>query len=136
MPRYGQDLRQWADYFVMNSDPRKKDTDEDGILDHDDPLKLTYGISNCMSNDYKEELFSEIDQIIKDDFSWIMENKNIGYYSTRDCIDILYEYDDLITDLSNGYLLPKAAIQTMFALFGTFSITWIVLYNWQLAGGG
>lgn len=42
-----------------------------------------------------------------------MENKNIGYYTTEECIDIIYEYDELITKLSNQYFIPKAAIQAI-----------------------
>ncbi|MCD8096071.1 MAG: hypothetical protein LUE12_08100, partial [Ruminococcus sp.] len=100
-------------YFVMKSNPKDVDSDGDTVNDYEDPLKLEYGISKKLSLCYKETIYDEIDNQIKIDFSWIMQNKNIGYYSTLDCINILYEYDELITQLSNQYLIPKAAIQSI-----------------------
>lgn len=99
--------------FMMSSNPSKKDTDGDGINDKDDPLRLIFGFNKRMSTSYKADLYNEIDAQIREDFSLIMENKNIGYYSTEDCLDILYKYDELITDVSNKYLIPKASIQTI-----------------------
>lgn len=99
--------------FTMNSDSTKKDSDYDRVPDSEDPLKMKRGISNKMSSDYKDKLYSEIDAQIKEDFSWIMQNKNVFYYSTEECMDIIYKYDEWITELSNKYLLPKAAIQTI-----------------------
>lgn len=98
------------DYYT---NPVKADTDGDGILDKDDPLKFEYGISRKMKYTYKDKLCAEIDYQIKKDFNLFMENKNVGYYSTEECIDIIYRYDSLITRLSNEYRLPKAAIQTI-----------------------
>ena len=99
--------------FEMSSNPNMMDTDGDGISDKDDPLKLIYGFNKKMSVSYKSDLFNEIDAQVREDFSWIMEHKNVGYYSTQDCLDILYKYDELITDISNKYLIPKASIQTI-----------------------
>lgn len=99
--------------FVAQSDPTLVDSDGDGLEDIEDPLIMKYGISERLSYDHKDSLFREIDNQIKSDFNWIMENKNIGYYSTSRCIEILYEYDELITELSNKYFLPKAAIQSI-----------------------
>ena len=99
--------------FTMESNPTKKDSDYDKISDLEDPLKMKRGISNEMSSDYKEELYAEIDAQIEKDFNFVMQHKNAGYYSTKECLDIIYEYDGLITELSNKYLLPKAAIQTV-----------------------
>ena len=90
-----------------------KDSDGDGIYDKDDPLKLLFGFNKKMTTTYKTELYNEIGAQIEKDFNWVMENKNIGYYSTKDCLDILYKYDELITDISNKYLIPKASIQTI-----------------------
>ena len=100
-------------FFVMYSNPGDKDSDGDSINDYEDPLKLEHGICRSLSLYDKTSLYSDIDNQIKTDFSWIMQNKNIGYYSTSDCIDILYKYDELITQLSNEYFIPKAAIQSI-----------------------
>ena len=105
-----------ADYVKAlkpHSNPAKADTDGDGILDNEDPLKNKYGISHRMNSSYKDNLYSDVDAQIKKDFSWVKQNKNVGFYSTQECIDILYKYDELITNLSNQYLLSKAAIQTI-----------------------
>lgn len=61
----------------------------------------------------KEELYSDIEVQIKKDFSWIMENKNVGYYSTAECLNIIFNNDSFITEISNKYLIPKTAIQTV-----------------------
>ncbi len=110
---YELDKTQYDGSVFVWSDPCLNDTDGDGLWDNEDPLVLKYGISNKMSYDYKEELYKEIDAQIKEDFSWVMQNKNIGYYTTKECLDIIYEYDDLITQLSNTYMIPKAIIQSV-----------------------
>ena len=99
--------------FKLVSNPTLADSDGDGLEDIEDPLIMKYGISERLSYGHKDSLYREIDNQIKSDFNWIMENKNIGYYSTSRCIEILYEYDELITELSNKYFLPKAAIQSI-----------------------
>lgn len=95
----------------MISDPLLEDGDGDGVKDNEDPLKLTYGINCDMSTECKDQLFSEIDAQIKNDFTPIEQYK--GYYSTSECIDTLYKYDELITKLSNIYMLPKATMQSI-----------------------
>ncbi len=110
---YELDKSQYDGSVFIWSDPCLDDTDGDGVWDNEDPLVLKYGISNRMSYDYKDELYYKIDEQINEDFSLLKQYKNIGYYSTSDCLDIIYEYDDLITELSNTYMLPKAAIQTV-----------------------
>lgn len=99
--------------FDMKSNPNMKDTDGDGISDKDDPLKLIFGYNKRLTEENKSELYEEIETQINKDFSWIMQHKNIGYYSTMDCIDIIYENDEFITEICNKYLLPKAAVQSI-----------------------
>lgn len=99
--------------FDMKSNPNMKDTDGDGISDKDDPLKLIFGYNKRLTEENKSELYEEIETQINKDFNWIMQHKNIGYYSTMDCIDIIYENDEFITEICNKYLLPKAAVQSI-----------------------
>mgnify|MGYP001077220445 CR=1 FL=1 len=100
-------------YFIMKSDPRTVDTDGDTISDDKDPLPNTYGISNRLRDLDKAKLLSEIDTQINNDVDWKRLLVQYPYNSVSDCIDILYQYDELITDLSNTYFLPKAAIQSV-----------------------
>lgn len=110
---YELDKTQYDGSVFVWSDPCLEDTDGDGVWDNEDPLKLRYGISSKLNYDYKENLYQELNVYIDSDFDFIKKYKNVGHYTTKDCIDIIYEYDDLITKLSNEYMLPKAAIQAI-----------------------
>ncbi len=94
-----------------DSDPTLPDTDGDTVCDCKDPLRIRYGISELFREEYRNKLFEEIDLQVKKDFLFLEQYKS--FYSTQDCLDIIYSYDELITNLSNEYLLPKAAIQTV-----------------------
>ncbi|MBQ6637417.1 MAG: VWA domain-containing protein [Lachnospiraceae bacterium] len=104
-----------AFYFVMVSNPTTLDSDNDGVEDKYDPLKLKKGISSFLKKTQKELLIQDINQQINDDLGKIKTVKGavIGRYTTEESIDLLYEYDNLITELSNEYLIPKEMIQSI-----------------------
>ncbi len=99
--------------LILNSDPTKADSDGDGIVDKRDPLTLMYSINVRMNDSYKDSLYNEVDKIIDAQFNFLKKNKNIGFYSTKNCVDIIFKYDKIITDISNKYFIHKAAVQSI-----------------------
>ena len=61
----------------------------------------------------EDELRFKLKSLIKVDLNIVEENKNIGYYSTDDAIDIIIKYDDIITKVSKEFGVPKSMIQTV-----------------------
>lgn len=97
--------------FNFISDPTKADTDEDGIDDQIDPLPLYYGISECLPIHIKDNLISELKQYIDEDLNSLQGL--ITNHTLEEAVQIIYEYDSIITESSNYYMLPKAYIQAV-----------------------
>ena len=74
------------------------------------------GCGGRSSGDYSNELFdcnNRTDLI--DDLISIMGNRQdlISYYTTTQCVDIILNYDSIITSYCNQYCVPKAFVQTL-----------------------
>ncbi len=104
---------QYLASVYCGSDPAKKDTDGDGVWDNKDPLPNDYGISCNLKPSDRNSLLSEIDSQISADIDLVRWGFQLPYNSVSDCIDIIYDYDNVITKLSNKYMIPKAAIQAV-----------------------
>ncbi len=110
---YELDKSQYDGSVFVWSDPCLEDTDGDGVWDNKDPIPNIYGISCKLKTSDRNSLFTEIDLQICSDMDLVRTGLQLPYNSVSDCIDIIYDYDNVITELSNKYMIPKAAIQAV-----------------------
>lgn len=96
-----------------HSDPTSEDTDGDGVWDNEDPIPNNYGVSCKLKTSDKDNILSEIDSQLRSDIDWVRWHLQMPYNEVSECVDIIYYYDDIITDVSNKYMIPKAAIQSV-----------------------
>jgi hypothetical protein len=80
--------------------------------------ELYNGYSSCSEGTGKttiteQELRDELGELVKKDLNFVEENKNVGYNSTDECIDIVLKYDDTISKVSKELGVPKAMIQAI-----------------------
>ena len=62
----------------------------------------------------KEQILrNKLKALVKSELNFVEENKNIGYYSTDECIDIVLKYDETISKVSRELGVPKAMIQAI-----------------------
>ncbi len=61
----------------------------------------------------EQELRNQLGALIKEHLNFVEENKNIGFYSTNESIDIVLKYDKTISDVSEQLGVPKAMIQAV-----------------------
>lgn len=61
----------------------------------------------------EKELRDELGALIKKDLNFVEENKNVGFYSTNEAIDIVLKYDGEITKVCNELGVPKAMTQAI-----------------------
>ena len=104
-----------ADYvraLKPHSDPAKADTDGDRLNDKEDKAPLTTANSKKIDDADKDELRERlISQRDEDIDLFFTDLKNL--YSANKCVDIIFENDQIITDVANKYNMPKAYIQSV-----------------------
>jgi hypothetical protein len=61
----------------------------------------------------EQELRGQLGELIKGDLNFIEVNKNLGFNSTDEAIDIVLKYDATISDVSAELGVPKALIQAV-----------------------
>ncbi len=80
--------------------------------------ELYNGYGSCSEGTGKgglseQELRNQLGALIKEHLNFVEENKNIGFYSTDESIDIVLKYDKTISDVSEQLGVPKAMIQAV-----------------------
>ncbi|MDF2523753.1 MAG: hypothetical protein K0R31_1394 [Clostridiales bacterium] len=62
----------------------------------------------------EKELRTQLEALVKENLNFVEENKNIGYNTTDESIDIALKYDKTISEVSKQLGVPKAMIQAIF----------------------
>ena len=104
-----------ADYIKairLNSAPDSADWDGDSLDDNYDKAPFTSANNKKIDDDDKDELRQRLINQRNEDIKLVFTDlKNL--YSADKCVDILFENDQIITDVANKYNMPKAYIQSV-----------------------